>query len=172
MTGLTLDGSGLSLIGSTGTVTTLSVASANGFAGSVANATTTPAITISTTINSPLLAGNGTAIAAATTTGTGSTAVLSAAPTLTGIPILGAPTATSLALGGATIGANALAVTGTSLFTGAITGTTTIATGAPAGSTAGLWKLGALETAVVTPDTTRYVALDIGGVVYKLIVST
>ncbi|MDB5584808.1 MAG: hypothetical protein JWR80_9984 [Bradyrhizobium sp.] len=48
-------------------------------------------------------------------TGTGNV-VMSAAPTLTGIPVLGAPTATSLALGGATIGANALAVTGTSLF--------------------------------------------------------
>lgn len=36
-------------------------------------------------------------------------------------PILGVATGTSLALGGATIGANALAVTGTSLLTGAVT---------------------------------------------------
>ena len=49
----------------TGTVTTVSVASANGFAGTVANATTTPAITISTSITG-LLSGNGTAISAAT----------------------------------------------------------------------------------------------------------
>jgi protein-disulfide isomerase-like protein with CxxC motif len=48
----------------TGTVTTLSVASANGFAGTVANASTTPAITISTTVTG-LLKGNGTAISAA-----------------------------------------------------------------------------------------------------------
>jgi hypothetical protein len=48
-----------------GTVTTASVASANGFAGTVANATTTPAITISTSITG-VLKGNGTAISAAT----------------------------------------------------------------------------------------------------------
>lgn len=48
----------------TGTVTTVSVASANGFAGSVANATTTPAITVSTSVTG-ILHGNGTAVAAA-----------------------------------------------------------------------------------------------------------
>jgi hypothetical protein len=48
-----------------GTVTTASVVSANGFAGTVANATTTPAITLSTSITG-LLKGNGTAISAAT----------------------------------------------------------------------------------------------------------
>jgi hypothetical protein len=48
-----------------GTVTTVSVASANGFAGSVANASTTPAITLSTSITG-VLKGNGTAISAAT----------------------------------------------------------------------------------------------------------
>ena len=50
--------------GGTGTVSTVSVVSANGFAGSVANATTTPAITITTTITG-VLKGNGTAISAA-----------------------------------------------------------------------------------------------------------
>jgi len=50
--------------GGSGTVTSVSVASANGFAGSVANATTTPAITISTTVTG-LLKGNGTAVSAA-----------------------------------------------------------------------------------------------------------
>jgi hypothetical protein len=48
-----------------GTVTTASVVSANGFAGSVADATTTPAITISTSVTG-LLKGNGTAVSAAT----------------------------------------------------------------------------------------------------------
>jgi hypothetical protein len=48
----------------TGTVTTLSVVSANGFAGTVATASTTPAITLSTTVTG-LLKGNGTAISAA-----------------------------------------------------------------------------------------------------------
>ncbi len=48
-----------------GTVTDVSVVSANGFAGSVATSTTTPAITLSTTITG-ILKGNGTAISAAT----------------------------------------------------------------------------------------------------------
>ena len=48
----------------TGTVTSVSVVSTNGFAGTVATATTTPAITLTTTITG-LLKGNGTAISAA-----------------------------------------------------------------------------------------------------------
>jgi hypothetical protein len=48
-----------------GTVTSTSVVSANGFAGTVATATTTPAITISTSITG-VLKGNATAISAAT----------------------------------------------------------------------------------------------------------
>lgn len=47
-----------------GSVTTASVVSANGFAGSVATATTTPAITLSTSVTG-ILKGNGTAISAA-----------------------------------------------------------------------------------------------------------
>jgi len=50
--------------GGSGTVTTVSVVSANGFAGTVANPSTTPAITISTTVTG-VLKGNGTAISAA-----------------------------------------------------------------------------------------------------------
>jgi hypothetical protein len=64
---LVTDGSGslsFSSVGS-GTVTTVSVVSANGLAGSVANASTTPAITLSTSITG-VLKGNGTAISAAT----------------------------------------------------------------------------------------------------------
>jgi hypothetical protein len=49
----------------TGTVTSVSVVSANGFAGTVATATTTPAITLTTSI-SGILYGNGTAVAATT----------------------------------------------------------------------------------------------------------
>lgn len=48
-----------------GAVTTVSVVSANGLAGSVANPTTTPAITLSTSITG-ILKGDGTAISAAT----------------------------------------------------------------------------------------------------------
>ena len=49
---------------SNGTVTSVSVVSANGFAGTVATDTTTPAITLSTTITG-VLKGDGTAISAA-----------------------------------------------------------------------------------------------------------
>lgn len=52
------------LPGSGGTVTSVSVVTANGFAGSVANATTTPAITLSTTVTG-IVKGNGTALSAA-----------------------------------------------------------------------------------------------------------
>ncbi len=60
LTGITSGGGGGS-----GTVGVVSVATANGFAGSVANATTSPAITLSTPLNGMLL-GNGTAMAVAT----------------------------------------------------------------------------------------------------------
>ena len=52
-------------ISASGSVSSVSVTSANGFAGTVATATTTPAITISTTVTG-MLKGNGTAISAAT----------------------------------------------------------------------------------------------------------
>jgi hypothetical protein len=65
-------GSGLSFSGGTlastsggGSVTTVSVVSANGFAGTVANPSSTPAITLTTSVTG-LLKGNGTAISAAT----------------------------------------------------------------------------------------------------------
>ena len=48
-----------------GTVTSVSVVSANGFAGTVANASTTPAITLTTSITG-ILKGNGTSISAGT----------------------------------------------------------------------------------------------------------
>jgi hypothetical protein len=64
-------GSGIVLLtepfsaGGSGTVTTVSVVAANGLNGTVANPTTAPAITLSTTVTG-LLKGNGTAISAAT----------------------------------------------------------------------------------------------------------
>ncbi len=51
--------------GGIGTVTNVSIVSANGFAGTVADASTTPAITLTTSITG-ILKGNGTAISAAT----------------------------------------------------------------------------------------------------------
>jgi hypothetical protein len=55
----------VTLTGSVGGVTSASVVSANGFAGTVATATTTPAITLTTTVTG-VIKGNGTAISAAT----------------------------------------------------------------------------------------------------------
>lgn len=86
---LLVDNSG----GGSGTVTDVSVVTANGFAGSVASSTTTPAITLSTTITG-ILQGNGTAISAASTTGSGNV-VLATSPTLT-TPNLGTPSAATL----------------------------------------------------------------------------
>lgn len=110
--------------GGSGTVTTVSVVSANGLAGTVANATTTPAITLSTSITG-LLKGNGTSISSAssgtdyapatsgssyligngsggftnaTSTGSGNN-VLATSPTLI-TPVLGAATGTSLTTSG------------------------------------------------------------------------
>lgn len=76
-----------------GTVTSVSVVSANGLAGTVATPTTTPAITLSTTVTG-VLQGNGTAISAATTTGTGAV-VLATSPSLIS-PSLDTPTSLTL----------------------------------------------------------------------------
>lgn len=146
-----------------GTVTTVSVTTANGVSGSVANPTTTPAISLtlnaitpssistagqitstlaigtapfsitsttlvpnlyvqrsvladSVTTNANLtgpITSVGNATSVASQTGTGSTFVMSASPTGTGTWALPIVQATSVALGGATIGTDALAVTGT-----------------------------------------------------------
>lgn len=73
-----------------GTVTAVSIVSANGFAGTSDGNAGTPALTISTTITG-ILSGNGTAISAASTTGSGSV-VLATSPTLV-TPALGTPSA-------------------------------------------------------------------------------
>lgn len=62
--GLTFSSGTLASTAGGGSVTTVSVVSANGLAGTVANPTTTPAITLSTTITG-ILKGNSTAISAA-----------------------------------------------------------------------------------------------------------
>lgn len=137
-----------------GTVTSVSVVTANGFAGSVADATTTPAITLSTTVTG-ILQGNGTAISAASTTGSGAV-VLETSPTLV-TPLLGTPTSGNLVnctgytvgnLGGLGTGvATALAINVGSAgafvtFNGALgtpsSGTLTNCTGYPTGSLTGL----------------------------------
>jgi hypothetical protein len=63
--GLSFTGSALTASGSGGTVTSASIVSANGFAGTTATSGTTPAHTITTTVTG-LVKGNGTALSAAT----------------------------------------------------------------------------------------------------------
>ena len=63
-TGLSLVGTLLTATGSGGTVTSASVATANGFDGTVATPTTTPVITLTTTVSGMVL-GTGTALTSA-----------------------------------------------------------------------------------------------------------
>jgi hypothetical protein len=88
-----LRGDGTWAANASGTVTVVSVVTANGFAGTVATDTSTPAITLTTSV-SGILQGNGTAISAATTTGSGSV-VLATSPVLV-TPTLGVASATSI----------------------------------------------------------------------------
>lgn len=61
-----------------------------------------------------ILYDNGGVLGEMTTTGSGTVVVLATSPTLV-TPVLGVATATSLAIGGATLGSNALAVTGSTV---------------------------------------------------------
>lgn len=79
-----------------GTVTSVSVVTANGLQGTIANSTTTPAITLSTSLaNTPVVAVSSNAFVAGTTTGTGSTVVLSTSPTIS-TPTISGGTHTAL----------------------------------------------------------------------------
>ncbi len=78
-----------------GTVTSVSGTDGNGFDFTITNPNTTPAIALTTTVTAPVIAGSGGALVAGTTTGTGSTVVLSTSPTLV-TPVLGTPTSGTL----------------------------------------------------------------------------
>ena len=99
-----------------GTVTSVSVVTANGFAGTVANSTTTPAITLTTTVTG-LVKANGSALSAATA---GTDYVAPGAITTSGLTmatarLLGRTTANSGAVGEITVG------TGLSFASGSLT---------------------------------------------------
>lgn len=105
--------------------------------------------------------------AATGTTGTTSTnVVFSTSPTLT-TPVLGVAIGTSLALGGATIGSNAIAVTGTSALAGQITNALgTITTSQPATFTqtwnaAGVTFIGSLLNITATAKATGSKLFDV-----------
>lgn len=76
--------------GGSGSVQTVAVASANGFAGTSDGDPVNPILTLSTTVTG-ILSGNGTAISAASTTGSGAV-VLATSPTLV-TPNIGTPSA-------------------------------------------------------------------------------
>lgn len=138
-----------------GTVTTVSVVSINGLAGTVANPTSTPAISLSTTITG-LLKGNGTAISAAAaaditgqlitgyTSGAGTVAatdsILQAINKLNGNALLLAPIASPTFTGTVTA----------PTFVGALTGTATNFSGSLVGDVTGTQGATAIAAATVT----------------------
>lgn len=103
-----------STAGTAGTVQSVSVVSANGFAGTVGNPSTTPAITLTTTVTG-ILQGNGTAISAITV-GTGlsfSTGTLSNSSPMTYPAGTGIAVVTSGTSWGTTLTAPSGAIVGT-----------------------------------------------------------
>ena len=145
--------------GSGGTVTSASVVSANGFAGTVANATTTPAITLTTTVTG-ILQGNGTAISAASATGSGDV-VLATSPTLI-TPVLGVAAATSVnkvSFTAPTTGSTLTIVDGKTL-----TASNTLTFSGTDGSTLNIGTGGTLGTAAYTASTAYAPAAGSGSV--------
>jgi hypothetical protein len=120
----------------------MSMATANGFAGTYSGT----ALTVSTTLTTPVVAANGTALIAGTTTGTGSTVVLATSPTLV-TPALGTPSAlVGTNITGTAAGLTAGTVTTNANLTGDVTSVGN-ATSLVATSNATLTTLSALTTA-------------------------
>jgi hypothetical protein len=118
--------------GATGTVSTVSVVSANGFTGSVANATTTPAITLSTSVTgivygtggslSAVTIGSGVSFSAGTLSATGS------GGTVTSVDVSGGTTGLTTS-GGPVTGSGVITLAGTLAVTNGGTGQTTYTNG-------------------------------------------
>lgn len=110
----------ITITGTGGTVTSVSVVSANGLAGTVATSTTTPAITLTTTITG-ILKGNGTAISAA----------------VSGTDYAPATSGTSILYGNGAGGfSNVTVGTGLTFATGTLSTSGTVTTNAPVTKTA------------------------------------
>ncbi len=155
-------GAGVVTIASTasgsGTVTSASVVSANGFAGTVADATTTPAITLTTSITG-LLKGNGTAISAATaaTDYAAAGAVGSTGITMSTARLLGRSTASTGAVEEITLGTN-LSFSGTTLnATGGSGGGDVTAVGPPSSGQVAEWTSATSIQGVAVTGTGNYV---------------
>jgi hypothetical protein len=109
----------ITIAGTGGTVTSVSVVSANGLAGTVANSTTTPAITLTTTITG-ILKGNGAAISAA----------------VSGTDYAPATSGTAILYGNGAGGFNNVTVgTGLTFATGTLSTSGTVTTNAPSTKT-------------------------------------
>ena len=121
--------------GGSGGVSTVSVVSANGFAGTVANPTTTPAITLQTTVTG-VLKGNGTAISAAiaATDYVAPGAVTTSGLTMATARLLGRTTASTGAIEAISVGTGLTLSAGSLVATGEAVnitvGTTTVTGGA------------------------------------------
>jgi len=107
-----------------GSVTSVSIASANGFSGTIANPTIAPTITLTTTATG-ILQGNGSAISAASTTGSGSVVEANS-------PVITTPTINGLQYGSTSASVSAAGTTqGTATaLTSAYNVVTTVASGA------------------------------------------
>lgn len=163
-----------SLTAGSGSVTSVSVVSANGFAGTVATATSTPAITLTTTITG-LIKGNGTAISAATAgtdysagtsllaTGilksTASTGVLSIA--IAGTDYAPATTGSSILYGNGSGGFSSVTVGSGLNFT---SGTLTAAGGTGTVSSVSVVTANGISGTVATATTTPAITLSLGNI--------
>lgn len=150
-----------------GTVTTVSVVSANGFAGTVANATSTPAITLTTSITG-LLKGNGTAISAATagtdyqapitltTTGTSGNATFTGGTLNVPNYTYTLPTATTSVLGGVKVDGTSITISG-----GVISATTG---GSGTVTSVSVTTANGVSGTVATATTTPAITLTLGAI--------
>jgi hypothetical protein len=115
--------------GATGTVSSVSVASANGFSGTVANSTTTPAITLSTSI-SGIIYGTGGSLTAVTigsgiSFASGTLSATGSGGTVTSVAVSGGTTGLTTS-GGPITGSGTITLAGTLGVANGGTGLTTL----------------------------------------------